>query len=104
MIDIDRAFAQEFDGMTVEHVPLSKLLEARERLVKDIQARLKGPGADFLLSVHDGDPKFDLIELPNAADLPAIRWKQINIERLKAQNAKKHAEQRAELETVLNKA
>lgn len=102
LIDIDRAFAQEFDGMTVEHVPLEKLLEARERLVKDIQSRLTGAAADFLLSVHDGEPKFDLIGLPSAADLPAIRWKLMNIDRLKAQNAKKHAEQRAELEAALN--
>jgi predicted nucleotidyltransferase component of viral defense system len=54
MIDIDRAFAQEFDGMTVEHVSLEKLLEARERLVKDIRSRLTGPTAEFLLSVHVG--------------------------------------------------
>ena len=103
MVEIDRAFAQEFDGMTIDHVPLEKLLEARERLVKDIQSRLTGTAADFLLSVHDGEPKFDLIGLPSAAELPAIRWKLINIDRLKAQNAKKHAEQRAELEAALNK-
>jgi hypothetical protein len=103
MIDIDRAFAQEFDGMTVDHMPLEKLLEARERLLKDIQLRLAGPAADFLLSVHDGDPKFDLIGLPNAADLPAIRWKLINVERLKAQNAKKHREQRERLVAALTR-
>ena len=102
MIGIDRAFAQEFDGMTMEHVPLKKLLEARERLVNDIRSRASGPAAEFLLSVHDGEPKFDLIGLPAAADLPAIRWKLINIERLKSQNAKKHAEQRSALEAVLN--
>lgn len=101
MIDIDRAFAQEFDGMTVDHVPLEKLLEARERLVRDIRSRATGSAAEFLLSVHDGEPDFDLIGLPAAAGLPAIRWKLINIERLKAQNAKKHAEQRAALEAVL---
>jgi hypothetical protein len=101
LIPIDRAFAQEFDGMTVEHVPLEKLLAARERLVGDIRARLPGEAAEFLLSVHDGTAKFDLIGLPGAADLPAIRWKLLNLERLKAQNADKHAEQRAKLEAVL---
>jgi hypothetical protein len=74
LIPIDRPFAHEFDGMTVEHVPLTTLLAARERLITDIQARLPGNAAEFLLSVHAGAPKFDLIGLPSAAELPAIRW------------------------------
>jgi hypothetical protein len=57
----------------------------------------------FLLSVHDGAPDFDLIGLPTAAELPAIRWKQINIERLKTENPKKHAAQRSTLEAALRK-
>ena len=101
MKEIDRAFAMEFDGMTVEHVPLETLLAARERLVGDIRSRLPGTAADFLLSVHDGAPDFDLIGLPDAAQLPAIRWKVLNIGRLKDQNKEKHAEQRSALEAVL---
>jgi predicted nucleotidyltransferase component of viral defense system len=103
LIAIDRAFAQEFDGMTINHVPVGVLLSARERLVRDIQSRLNGTAAEFLLSVHDGTPDFDLIGLPAAAELPAIRWKLINIERLKEQNPKKHAEQRSSLEAALAK-
>lgn len=103
MIEIDRAFAQEFDGMTVEHVPLATLLAARERLVRDIQARITGPAADFLLSVHDGAPDFDLIGLPAAAALPAIRWKLINLEKLRAANPAKFDLQRAALEAAVAK-
>ena len=103
MISIDRSFAQEFDGMTVEHVPLETLLAARERLVHDIQARMVGAAGEFLLSVHDGAPKFDLIGLPAAADLPAVRWKLINLERLMEKNPEKHAAQRAALEGAIAK-
>jgi predicted nucleotidyltransferase component of viral defense system len=99
--EIDRAFAMEFDGMTVEHVPLERLLAARERLVGDIRSRFPGTAADFLLSVHEGVPNFDLIGLPDAAQLPAIRWKVMNIQRLKSQNREKHAEQRSALEAAL---
>jgi hypothetical protein len=102
-IEIDRAFAQEFDGMTLEHVPLEALLEARERLIADIQSRLAGRPADFLLSVHDGNPDFGLIGLEAAAALPAVRWKLLNIERLKTQNPGKHAAQREALEKSLAK-
>lgn len=103
MISIDRSFAQEFDGMTVEHVPLETLLAARERLVHDIQARVVGAAADFLLSVHDGAPDFDLIGLPAAAALPAIRWKLINLEKLRAANPEKFDLQRAALEAAVAK-
>jgi hypothetical protein len=103
LIAIDRHFAQEFDGMTVDHVSLETLLAARTRLVHDIRSRITGEAAEFLLSVHDGAPKFDLIALSAAAELPAIRWKLLNLKRLLDQNPEKHATQRAELEAAMAK-
>jgi hypothetical protein len=103
LIEIERAFAQEFDGMTRDHMPLPILLETRGRLIADIQSRLSGPAADFLLSVHDGTPDFGLISMDAAAALPAIRWKLANIERLKQQNPAKHAAQRQALQAALAK-
>jgi hypothetical protein len=103
LLTIDRAFAQEFDGMTVDHVPLETLLRARDRLIEDIRSGLPGKAGEFLLSVHDGDPKFDLIDLPAANNLPAIRWKLLNLERLREQNPEKHALQRAELEVAIER-
>ncbi|MGV1964182.1 hypothetical protein [Agrobacterium sp. 22-222-1] len=52
----------------------------------------------FLLSLHDGEPDFEVIGLPQAAMLPAVRWKILNLEKLKAQNREKHAEQRRVIE------
>lgn len=103
LIAIDRHFAQEFDGMTVDHVSLETLLAARTRLVHDIRSRITGEAAEFLLSVHDGAPKFDLIALSAAAELPAIRWKLLNLKRLLDQNPEKHAAQRAALEAAMAK-
>jgi hypothetical protein len=48
----------------------------------------------FLLSLHDGEPDFEAIGLPQAANLPAVRWKLLNLAKLKEQNLEKHAEQR----------
>jgi hypothetical protein len=96
-IDIDRAFAQEFDGMTIEHVPLQTLLAARDRLMNDVADRTSGTAAQFLLSLHDGEPDFGLIGHPAAADLPAIRWKLLNLRKLRDGNPDKHADQRARL-------
>lgn len=104
LLTIDQVFGQEFDGMTVDHVPLDTLLAARERLITEVRSRVSGDAAEFLLSVHDGEPKFDLIGLPAGAKLPAIRWKLINLERLRDQDPKKHAAQRAQLEEAISKS
>ena len=103
LLAIDRAFAQEFDGMTIEHVGLETLLDARARLIEDIRARITGAAGEFLLSVHDADPNFDLIGLPVAADLPAIRWKLLNLRKLIDRNPQKHTDQRARLEAAIRR-
>ena len=46
--------------------------------------------------------RFDAIERPRAADLPAVRWKLINLAKLKKDNPGKHAEQRGALEALLS--
>ncbi len=51
--------------------------------------------------LHDGTLDFDTIDRPRAADLPAVSWKLINLEKLKNENADKHAQQRHELEGLL---
>lgn len=91
---IDKEFAEEFEGMTTTKVSLEELLATRTKLSNDIRTRLDQNAMRFLLSLHDGAPDFEAIGLPQAADLPAVRWKLINIARLKGENPAKHAEQR----------
>lgn len=100
-LDIGRAFAREFDGMTIEHVSLDTLLAARERLIGEIGARTAGAAAEFLLSVHDAEPDFGLIGLQEAIELPAIKWKLLNLRKLRDSNPEKHADQRAKLAAAL---
>jgi predicted nucleotidyltransferase component of viral defense system len=93
----DALYDSEFVGMTKEAVSREELLETREQLHADIRSRLTGDIATFLLTLHDATPDFDLIDLPTAANLPAIRWKLMNLERLKRETPSKHAEQREAL-------
>lgn len=87
-------FEDEFMGMTRETVSQEEILETRALLHEDIRERLAGDIAAFLLSLHDAKPAFELIGLPEAAKLPAIRWKLMNLERLKRNNPGKHAAQK----------
>jgi len=96
-------FALEFEGMTRRLVPIEDLVDIRSHLIADLGARFGGPVGRFLLGLHDADPDFGLIGLPHAAELPAVRWKLVNLKRLKRENPAKHAEQRALLEAVLGR-
>ncbi|WP_171173702.1 nucleotidyl transferase AbiEii/AbiGii toxin family protein [Ruegeria sp. HKCCD8929] len=97
LIDLDQPYAREFEGMTSAPVPLDDLIETRAQLIDDVRAKLDERAKSFLLGLHDCEPDFDAIGHPDAANLPAVRWKLINLEKLKSQNAPKHAEQREEL-------
>ncbi|MBD9628097.1 nucleotidyl transferase AbiEii/AbiGii toxin family protein [Ensifer sp. ENS06] len=98
LADLDEAFVKEFEGMTTEPVNLEDLKAVRSRMMEDLLSQLDDKAMRFLLSLHEGEPDFDAIGLPQAAKLPAVRWKILNLEKLKAQNPEKHAEQRRKIE------
>ncbi|HPE30585.1 MAG TPA: nucleotidyl transferase AbiEii/AbiGii toxin family protein [Parvularculaceae bacterium] len=99
--DIAEDFAREFAGMTVEPVNIDALLSARKRLIGDIQSRLDGDVAEFLCTLQAGEPDFSLIDLPQAADLPAIKWKILNLQKLIADNPDKHRVQTETLRAII---
>ena len=99
--DIAGDFTREFAGMTVEPVDLDDLLAARKRLIDNVQARLNGPAANFLIGLQSGEPDFTLIGLPQAADLPAIKWKVLNLKKLMTDNPDKHQQQSDKLKSIL---
>lgn len=99
-INLDQLYVQEFEGMTTKYVDLDTLLETRERLVSDVQSRLDARSRQFLLDLHDGEPDFNDIGHRQAEGLPAVRWKLINLQKLKRENPDKHDEQRTALEAL----
>lgn len=97
---LDEPYAREFIGMTTIPVTLDDLIATRERLITDIGARLDDNAKTFLTTLHNGEPDFEAIGLPQAADLPAVRWKLLNLKKLAAENPDKHKALRKELETL----
>ena len=97
LLDLEHSYAQEFLGMTKDTVSLDALIDVRTRLIADIHSRLDGSAQAFLLSLQDATPDFDTIGLPQAADLPAVKWKLLNLQKLITENPAKHADQKAQL-------
>ena len=80
--DIAQEFSQGFDGMTVEPVPRAALEAAREALIATITGGMPEAHRQFLLGFKLGEPDWGLVGLLDAAELPAVRWKQINLDKL----------------------
>ena len=87
--------------MTKEAVDLGELIATRDRLIGDVHSRMDEGAKRFLKTLHEGAPDFDAIGRPQAAELPAVRWKLINVNKLQANDPKKHAAQGEELEKLL---
>jgi len=87
--------------MTETPVSLKTLIDARARLIADIQSRLTGPVAAFLNSVQNIEPDFDLIDLPQAADLPAVQFKLQNLQKFAEQSPDRYADQTQALNALL---
>ena len=99
-LDIRQRFERLFPAMCTQEITLAQLLEARTRLINDIQSRLRGPAIDFLLSLHDGEPDFGLIDRAGAEELPAVNWKLHNLEIFKHNQPDKHARHRDIIESL----
>lgn len=96
--DFAGIFAGHFEGMTVEPTSIEALLAIRGRLLRRMRDLLDEASCRFLMSIEFEKPDFDLIGMPQAATLPAVRRKLDNLG--KRSNAKRAADQR-KLQDVL---
>ena len=83
--DISQEFARGFNGMTALPVELASLLTAREEIISMIVRDMPGPHRKFLISFEQGEPEWCLIGLPEMANLPAVKWRQKNLDKLTAE-------------------
>jgi predicted nucleotidyltransferase component of viral defense system len=100
--DIEQPFEREFVGMTVSESSLDKLLATREQLVEEIRSRLDESSKLFLKSFHTLNPDWNFISSPAIPNLPAIRWKLMNLERLQTENPEKYLAVLQELDSALS--
>lgn len=96
-VEITRAYENEFVGMPREAVDLDELLDTREQLFNGLPSALTESQRNFLLGLVRCDPDWSLMSCPHLPEMPAIRWKLRNLERLRNTNPAKFAEQHEEL-------
>jgi predicted nucleotidyltransferase component of viral defense system len=80
--DISDEFLRGFEGMTEQPVSRGELIAARETLVADIVGSMPDSHRRFLVSFERGKPDWVLLDVPGAAELPAVKWRQQNLDKL----------------------
>jgi predicted nucleotidyltransferase component of viral defense system len=80
--DISATYAGEFANMAERDVPLEELVAVRERLVELIHQGLTENEKGFLISFKNRKPDWALLGLEGVSELPAIKWKQINLAKM----------------------
>jgi len=80
--DIRPVFETEFQGLTLEEVTCEDLEKTREELVSMIVRDLTIAEKQFIVSVKEWMPQWDLMGIAGIENLPAVKWKLLNIGRM----------------------
>ena len=91
--DIRLDYERNFNGMTTEPIPLTALLETRERMVAELQHGMTSDERSFLISLVSNRPEWNLLGLDHLETLPALQWKHQNLKKLQDENQIKFEEQ-----------
>lgn len=97
-LDISQVFQKEFSRMTAIQVRLEELLDVREQIVSLLNQSFTENERQFLLSIKEGEPRFDLMPFQNLAQFPSLKWKIINIKRMEK---RKHIQMVDKLKSAL---
>lgn len=94
---LEPAFTNEFVGMTRDAVKLDALVKTQERLIRELPQHLTPAHRDFLLSLVQCEPAWDLMPMPHLRELPALKWKLMNLVKLKKSSASRFVAQHQQL-------
>jgi predicted nucleotidyltransferase component of viral defense system len=97
--DMTADFERGFDGMTEEAVTLEELNAARETFIAEAVGKMPDAHRKFLVSFVRGKPDWASIGLPEAANLPAVKFRELNLAKL---TPEKRGAEVAALEKVLD--
>ncbi len=83
--DLTAEYRDGFDGMTEDPVPLETLIATQHEIIDQLVCQMPDRHRSFLIGFEKGSPDWSLLAIPHAPELPAIRWRQRNLDRLSAE-------------------
>ena len=98
--DMKPVFEKEFAEMASFEVKYEELLDVRKTLVEEINKKITDDERVFLLSFKERAPKWDLLGIKGAEDMPAVKWKLANLTKM---GDEKHAQAVHQLKKIIKK-
>lgn len=98
--EIGEPYARKFQGMAAIDIEVEALQQLQARLPGLVRASLTDSDKQFLLGFKRGMPDWNLLPLGHVKDLPAVRWKMHNLDRMAEENRRTAVEK---LEQLLNR-
>jgi predicted nucleotidyltransferase component of viral defense system len=80
--DVEALYHNQFMGMPAEKVALEHLTAVQASLSGQVLAALGDRHRQFLLGFKQGNPDWSLLPFNGVKALPAVRWKQINLDNM----------------------
>jgi len=99
---LEPVFSNEFVGMTREEVSLDALLAVQARVIAELPRQLTERQRSFLLSLVRAEPDWKLLPFPHLQELPALKWKLLNLAKLKKSDTARFRAQADELASRLD--
>lgn len=96
--ELQATYDNEFIRMAQIDVPLEELEAVRETMISELNKSLTDEEKRFLLSFKALKPDWTLLGLSNIENLPAVRWKMHNLEKM---DKNRHSEALKSLKDVL---
>ena len=93
LIDQKDAMEKQFSGMSDIEFAYNDYEETRTNLIENVKNILTDEDKNFLVSFEQGNPDWDNSPYKEFADYPSVKWKLLNLEKLKKSNPKKLAKQ-----------
>ena len=93
LIDQKDAMEKQFSGMSDIEFAYNDYEETRTNLIENVKNILTDEDKNFLVSFEQGNPDWDNSPYKEFADYPSVKWKLLNLEKLKKSNPKKLVKQ-----------
>jgi len=92
--DLANEYRNGFEGMTEEVIAIEELIKTQHEMIETLIGGMSDHHRAFLIGFERGEPDWSLLRISHVAELPAIRWRQRNLDKL-------NPEQRSDLVELL---
>jgi predicted nucleotidyltransferase component of viral defense system len=101
LIDQKEAMDKQFAGMSNLDFTYDDYEETRSKLIENVRSIMTAEDKHFLVSFEQGNPAWEESAYGDFAEYPSVKWKLLNLNKLKKTNPKKLEKEAELLENIL---